>query len=61
MVLVPSKVVLTESDGDTGTLWVNNTESYRGFIIKAKLKSDHTCLTSARTLIAGIQEEEKTE
>lgn len=40
---------------------VNNTESYRGFIIKAKLKSDHTCLTSALTLIAGIQEEEKTE
>ena len=56
--LVHSKVVLTESSGDTGTLWVNNTKSYLGFIIQVKLKSDHTCLTSALTLIADIHEEE---
>lgn len=55
-----SKVVLTEPNEDTGTLWVNNTKSCHGFIIKAKLKSDHTCLTSALTLIADIHEEEKT-
>lgn len=60
MVLLHSKVVLTEFNGDTGTLRVNNTKSYRGFIIKAKLKSDHTCLSSALTLIADIHAEEKT-
>lgn len=59
MMLVHSKVVLTESNGDMGTLWVNNTKSYHGFIIKVKLKSDHTCLTSALTLLLAFMKRRK--